>query len=75
MTDFQFTEMLPLAQDSTRYRLLTQDYVSNFKAGHLSLLKLEPEALTLLTREAMRDISHLLRPTHLAQLRSILNDS
>jgi len=37
-------------------------------------VSVEPEALTLLTREAMRDIAHLLRPGHLAQLRAILDD-
>lgn len=74
MTDFNFTELLPLEKDHTPFRLLTRDYVSELKAGSLSLLKVEPEALTLLTREAMRDIAHLLRPTHLAQLRQILDD-
>ncbi len=75
MSDFIFTELLPLEKDQTTYRLLTKDHVSELKAGQLSLLKVEPEALTLLTREAMRDIAHLLRPDHLAQLRKILDDS
>src|SRR5207245_11271574 len=35
---------------------------------------IEPAALTLVAREAMRDIAHLLRPGHLAQLRAILDD-
>ena len=37
-------------------------------------MKVEPEVLTLLTQEAMRDIAHLLRPGHLQQLRNILDD-
>jgi len=74
MTDFQFEELLPLHEVKTPYRLLTRDHVSEVKAGGLSFLKVEPEALTLLTREAMRDIAHLLRPGHLAQLRMILDD-
>jgi fumarate hydratase class I len=75
MSIFQFEEMLPIAEDETSYRLLSKDYISEFKAGGHSFLKVEPEALTLLTREAMRDIAHLLRPAHLAQLRKILDDS
>ncbi len=75
MTPFAFTEILPLlGHDETPYRKLTNDYVSTFSAGEHSFLKVEPEALALLTREAMRDIAHLLRPAHLAQLQSILSD-
>jgi len=78
MADFQFADML--APDPDRhveipFRLLTKDFVSTFEApGHGSFLKVQKEALTLLTREAMRDIAHLLRPAHLAQLRAILDD-
>ncbi len=71
---FQFQDMLPLAADSTPYRLLTKDGVSTFEAGGQSFLKVEPEVLTRLTREAMVDIAHLLRPGHLLQLRTILDD-
>jgi fumarate hydratase class I len=74
MPDFEFQEILPLGKDETPYRLLTRDHVSTFEAGGKTFLKVEPEALTLLTREAMRDIAHLLRPGHLAQLRKILDD-
>ncbi len=74
MSGFQYQEMLPLAADSTPYRQLTRDYVSTFEIAGQTFLKVEPEALTLLTREAMRDIAHLLRPGHLAQLARILQD-
>ena len=67
MANFAYQDLLPLAADETPYRLLTSDYVSSFDAGGHTFLKVEPEALTLLTREAMRDIAHLLRPGHLAQ--------
>src|ERR1041385_825439 len=75
MMEFQFEEMLPLGDDTTSYRLLSHEHVSEFTAGGKSFLKVEPEALTLLTREAMRDIAHLLRPGHLAQLKAILEDA
>ncbi|AKQ66939.1 Fumarate hydratase class I [Myxococcus hansupus] len=74
MTDFQFQDMLPLGKDETPYRLLSKNHVSTFEAGGRTFLQVEPEALTLLTREAMRDIAHLLRPGHLRQLSNILED-
>jgi len=74
MTDFAFQDLLPLGKDETPYRLLTTDHVSTFEAAGRTFLRVEPEALTLLTRAAMRDIAHLLRPGHLAQLAAILGD-
>jgi fumarate hydratase class I len=74
MVEFAHQELLPLGTDDTAYRKLTSDYVSSFEAGGHTFLKVEPEALTLLTREAMRDIAHLLRPSHLDQLARILKD-
>ncbi|MEP7121212.1 MAG: fumarate hydratase [Byssovorax sp.] len=74
MSDFQFQDILPLGKDETPYRLLTTDHVSTFEAAGKTFLQVEPQALTLLTREAMRDIAHFLRPGHLAQLAKILQD-
>src|SRR5690349_24947059 len=74
MSAFQYQEMLPTGTDDTPFRLLTKDHVSTFEAAGQRFLRVEPEALTLLTREAMRDIAHLLRPGHLQQLASILKD-
>jgi fumarate hydratase, class I len=74
MPEFQHQPMLPLGADTTPYRLLTRDYVSTFSAEGRTFLKVDPLALTLLTREAFRDIAFLLRPGHLAQLRAIIDD-
>lgn len=74
MTDFAFQEILPLGDDDTPYRKVTGDHVSTFEAAGQRFLKVEPEGLTLLAREAMVDIAHLLRPGHLAQLKAILDD-
>jgi len=74
VTDFQYTEMLPLGADETPYRLLTTEGVTETTLGDRTFLTVEPEALRLLAYEAIRDIQHLLRPGHLAQLRSILDD-
>jgi len=74
MADFEYSEILPLGDDPTPYRCLTTDHVGTFSAAGRTFLEIAPAALTLLTREAMRDIAHLLRPGHLAQLRRILDD-
>ncbi len=74
MTDFPYQDMLPLGKDETPYRLVSTDFVSTFDAAGKTFLRVDPEALRVLTREAMRDIAHLLRPAHLAQLRAILDD-
>jgi fumarate hydratase, class I len=71
---FQYQEILPLGPDTTPYRKLTGDHVSTLSAAGRTFVQVEPAALTLLAREAMRDIAHLLRPGHLAQLRAILDD-
>jgi fumarate hydratase class I len=72
--EFAYSEVLPIEQHETPYRLVTTEGVSTFEAGGERFLRVEPEVLTLLTSTAMRDIAHLLRPGHLQQLRNILDD-
>jgi fumarate hydratase class I len=74
MADLQYSDLLPLGADETPYRLLTTEGVSTVEAAGRTFLQVEPEALTLLTRTAIRDIQHLLRPGHLQQLSTILDD-
>ena len=74
MPDFAFTEILPLGHDTTEYRLISTEGVSQVETPLGTFLKVEPEAITLLTQTAMRDIAHLLRSDHLQQLNNILND-
>ena len=74
MTDFLYSDLLPLGADDTPYRLVTADGVEEITLGDRTFLTVAPEALRTLAFEALRDISHLLRPGHLAQLRSILDD-
>ncbi|MGW2025429.1 fumarate hydratase [Streptomyces decoyicus] len=74
MPEFAYTDLLPVGEDTTPYRLVTAEGVSTFEADGRTFLKVEPEALRKLAAEAMHDISHYLRPTHLAQLRKILDD-
>ncbi|MBJ82262.1 MAG: fumarate hydratase [Acidimicrobiaceae bacterium] len=72
--EFLYSDLLPTGDSEIVYRQITDDYVSTFEAGGRRFLKVEPEALRLLTAEAMRDIAHLLRPGHLTQLAAILED-
>ncbi len=72
---FSFSPLLPLGPDSTEYRLVTTDGIELVDGpGGQRFLTVAPAALTALTAEAMHDIAHYLRPAHLAQLRSIIDD-
>ncbi|MBF0288366.1 MAG: fumarate hydratase [SAR324 cluster bacterium] len=75
MPEFQYQAPFPLGEDTTEYRLLTKDYVSVAEFEGQEILKVDPEGLTLLAKEAMHDVSHLLRSAHLAKLKNILEDS
>ena len=74
MPEFAYADPLPLGPDTTPYRLITTEGVRTVELGDRTFLQVDPEVLRLLTVEAIRDISHLLRPGHLAQLRAILDD-
>jgi fumarate hydratase class I len=74
MPEFHYQEMYSLGKDDTPYRKLTSDHVSTITVEGQEILKIEPEALSLLAAEAMHDVAHLLRPQHLQQLANILKD-
>ena len=74
MPAFEYADPLPLGPDTTPYRLVTSDGIRTVEAAGRTFLEVEPEVLRALTFEAIRDIQHLLRPGHLAQLRAILDD-
>ncbi|MBO0335251.1 fumarate hydratase [Sneathiella sp. CAU 1612] len=74
MPEFHYQDMFSLGKDDTPYRKLTADYVSTIDFDGRQILKVEPEALSLLAAEAMHDVAHLLRPLHLQQLAKILED-
>jgi len=76
VTSFEYVDVLPLAPDTqTDYRLVSPDRVRTVAAAGRTFLEVEPAALTRLAREAVADIQHLLRPSHLAQLRAIVDDA
>ncbi len=74
MPEFAYTDLLPIGPDTTTYRSLGSAGVEVVSHGEQEFLTVAPEALGLITAEAMHDIAHYLRPAHLAQLRSIIDD-
>ena len=72
--EFKYQEPFPMGKDKTEYYLLTNEHVSVSEFDGQEIVKVEPEALTLLARTAMRDCSFLLRPEHQKQVTAILAD-
>src|SRR2546429_237413 len=71
----RYSPLLPTGPDTAEYRLLTTDGVELVDGPRgLRFLSVDPAVLTRLTAEAMHDIAHYLRPAHLAQLKSIVDD-
>ena len=74
MPEFNYQDLLPLGEDQTQYRLVSNEGVTTFSAEGMEFLKVSPQALTNLTSEAIHDINHYLRAEHLTQLAAILDD-
>jgi fumarate hydratase class I len=71
--------MFPLAQHAggpadIEWRKLPIDGVSTIEVEGRTVLRVAPRALSELAFQAFKDVSHLLRPSHLRQLRAILDD-
>lgn len=73
-TPFHYQNPFPLSKDDTEYYLLTSDYVSVSQFEGQDVLKVAPEALTLLAQQAFHDTSFLLRTAHQQQVAAILDD-
>jgi fumarate hydratase class I len=74
MPNFSYSDLLPLGEDKTKYRLVSKEGVSVVKLGDKEFLQVEPSALEKLTSEAIHDINHYLRSEHLQQLTNIVKD-
>jgi len=74
MTEFTYQEMLPFGEDTTEYRMVTKDYVSIKTFDGKDIVTIEPEGLAFIAEQAFKDVSHLLRPSHLKSLAEILED-
>ena len=71
---FKYYDTFPLSEDKTNYYLLTNEHVSTSEFEGKEILKVDPEALTLLAQHAFRDVNFLLRPDHQEQVAKILTD-
>jgi fumarate hydratase class I len=71
---FYYQDPFPLEKDETEYYLLSNDYVSVAEFEGQEVLKVAPQALTLLAKHAFHDASFMLRPAHQQQVADILND-
>ncbi len=71
---FHYQNPFPLAKEDTEYYLLTRDHVSVSEFDGEEVLKVAPEGLTLLAKQAFHDASFMLRPAHQQQVAAILDD-
>ena len=72
--EFHYQDMLPTKDANPEWRLITSDGISTTQVGDRTFLQIDPEVLKLVAYEAIHDISHMLRTSHLAQLRAIIDD-
>lgn len=73
-SEFHYQEMFPLGKEKTEYKLLTKEFVSTAQFDGNTMLKVAPEALTLLAQQAFHDVNFFLRPDHQEQVAKILHD-
>lgn len=72
--EFKYQEPFPILKDNTKYKKLTSDYVKVEQLGGREILTIDPQALELLSEQAMADVSFMLRSSHLEKLRKIIDD-
>ena len=72
--EFKYAPMFQVGRDDTEYYLLTKDYVSEGDFEGRKILKVQPEALTMLARQCFHDANFMLRRKHNEQVASILKD-
>ncbi|MCZ8145946.1 fumarate hydratase [Flavobacterium sp.] len=72
--DFLYQDPYPILKDDTTYKKLTSDYVKVDTLGDREILTVDPKGLELLAEEAMKDVSFMLRSSHLQKLRNIIDD-
>lgn len=74
MAEFKYQKPFPVKADTTPYRLITDKFVKTVECDGRRILKVDPEGLALLAKEALTDVSFFLRPVHLQKLADILAD-
>ncbi len=74
MTEFHYQPMFEKMEDTTEYKKISKNYVSVRQFGNQEVLMVDGKGLELLAKEALDDVSHLLRSSHLEKLAYILKD-
>lgn len=74
MPPFTYQKPFPIKKDSTSYRLLTKDGVKSISCDGKGFLKIDPKVLADLAKQALTDVSFLLRASHLEKVAAILKD-
>jgi fumarate hydratase class I len=74
MAEFKYQKPFPILKDDTEYRLLTTEFVKSIDVDGRKILKVDPEGLEMLAKEAFADVSFFLRASHLEKLAKILED-
>ena len=72
--EFHYQEPFPILKDETQYKKLSSEYVKTELLGDREILTVDPKALELLAENALADVSFLLRSSHLAKLKKIIDD-
>ena len=72
--EFKYAPMFQLGEDTTQYYRLTSEGVSVGEFEGKPILKVAPEALTMMAQQAFRDVSFMLRRSHNEQVAAILAD-
>ena len=76
MAEFKYAPMFQLGEDTTEYYRIpgSEKLVSTSEFEGKKMLKVTPEALTVMANTAFRDVSFLLRRSHNEQVAKILSD-
>lgn len=72
--DFKYQTMFPLGADTTKYHLISKDYVKEIDFNGKKMLQVDPEGIRMLSRQAFHDVAFMLRPEHNEMVAKILND-
>lgn len=74
MSTFSYQDSYPLSQDKTIYKLISSEHVSTVEVDGRKILKINPKAIELLAKQALSDVSFMLRTSHLEKVAKILDD-
>ncbi|MFA7117024.1 MAG: fumarate hydratase [Bacteroidales bacterium] len=72
--EFKYQDLFQISRDNTNYHLISKKGVSVVKFGDQEILKVSPETLRLISRQAFHDVAFMLRPEHNEMVAKILYD-